>query len=130
MEVKDQDYCPMYEKLNERPITRHRFYKRLFFHFTLTLLLVTLSLAVGIVGLMYLEGMSFHKAFMHTAILLSGQGLVEKPVTEAGHWFMGVFGLYSGLIFLISLGVLMTPTIHRIVHKLHWEVESPEKDQE
>ena len=33
--------------------------------------------------------------------------------------FAGVYAIYSGVVFLAAIGLLLTPTIHRIFHKLH-----------
>jgi len=78
------------------------------------------SLVVGISGFMFFEKMSFHQAFLNSSMLLAGLGLVERPVTHVGHWFVGVYGLYSGLVFIASFGILLAPTLHRIMHKLRW----------
>ena len=110
----------MYEKLKEKPISRSQFYKRLFSHFLVLALIVLVSLIVGVLGFMYFENASLHMAFLNSSLLLAGLGLIEKPVTPVGHWFVGFYGLYAGLIFIISLGILITPAIHRVIHTLHW----------
>ncbi|WP_166627757.1 hypothetical protein [Tenacibaculum caenipelagi] len=53
--------------------------------------------------------------------MLSGLGLIEKPSSQNGHIFAGIYGLYAGLVFIASLGILMSPIIHRIIHKFHWD---------
>jgi len=115
----------MYEKLLQKPISRSRFFRRIILHLGIIFLIIMVSLAIGICGFMFFENIPFHKAFLNTAILLSGLGLIDRPMTPSGHWFIGIFGLYSGLVFLASLGVLMAPIIHRIVHKLHWDGDAP-----
>jgi hypothetical protein len=40
-------------------------------------------------------------------------------VYPAGKIFAGCYALYAGLIFLISLAILFTPVIHRVMHKFH-----------
>lgn len=111
----------MYEKITERPISRRKFYVRLLKHLWGILGLITISLLIGICGFIYFEGLTLSEAFLHSSIMLSGLGLIEKPVTMSGHLFVGIYGLYAGLVFIASAGVLISPVIHRIIHKLHWK---------
>jgi hypothetical protein len=30
---------------------------------------------------------------------------------------------YSGLVFVVVVGVIVTPVLHRAMHKFHWEGE-------
>lgn len=110
----------MYEKITERPITRGKFYVRLLKHLLGILGLITISLLIGICGFIYFEGFTLSESFLHSSIMLSGLGLIEKPSTQNGHIFVGIYGLYSGLIFIASFGIMMSPVIHRIIHKFHW----------
>ena len=29
--------------------------------------------------------------------------------------------LYSGLVFVVAVGVVLTPVLHRMLHQFHWE---------
>lgn len=110
----------MYEKLADKPIGRKKFYRRMLNHFMIVVALVLVSLVIGVIGFMVFENTTLQAAFLNTSMLLSGLGLVEKPSTSMGHWFIGIYGLYAGLIFIVVLGILITPAIHRIIHTLHW----------
>ncbi len=33
----------------------------------------------------------------------------------------GFFALYAGVVFLVVAGLFLSPVIHRIMHKFHWE---------
>lgn len=111
----------MYEKVTEKPINRLQFYLRLLKHFLGILGLIILSLVIGVCGFMAFEGLDFSEAFLHSSIMLSGLGLVEKPSTMSGHLFVGIYGLYAGLVFIASAGILISPVVHRLIHKLHWK---------
>ncbi|MDD7886525.1 hypothetical protein [Flavivirga sp. 57AJ16] len=110
----------MYEKRTETLIKRKQFYIRLLKHFLGILILIIFSLLIGIFGFMAFEGLTLSESFLHSSIMLSGLGLLEKPSTHNGHFFAGIYGLYSGLIFIASFGILISPVIHRIIHKFHW----------
>ncbi len=44
-----------------------------------------------------LLGRHLHDAFLNAAMLLGGMGPVDKPETEAGKVFAGLYALYAGL---------------------------------
>jgi hypothetical protein len=48
---------------------------------------------------------------------------VESPSSPAGKVFAGLYALYSGLVFVVVVGVIVTPVLHRAMHKFHWEGE-------
>lgn len=109
----------MYEKRNEPPIPRKKFYRRLLVHFSASFLVVFVSIGLGMLGFISLEGYPWADAFLHASILLSGLGLVETPQTNIGKLFAGLYGLYAGLIFLIAVGIVVAPLMHRLLHKFH-----------
>jgi hypothetical protein len=111
----------MYEHRSMRPLPPRRFARRLAFHFGLSQLLVAVSLLIGMLGYEKLEALPWRDAFENAAMLLGGMGPVNNPVTNAGKVFAGFYALYSGLVFLVVAAILLTPMVHRIMHKLHWE---------
>jgi hypothetical protein len=84
--------------------------------------LVLPSLALG-TGVFRLAGRQpLHLAFLNSAMLLSGMGVVgDIGGGVGGSIAAALFALYSGLVFLIVAGLLVTPLLHRVLHRLHWE---------
>ena len=39
-----------------------------------------------------------------------------------------LYALYSGLVFVVVVGVILTPVLHRTLHKFHWEGEDEKPD--
>ena len=113
----------MYEHKSESPIPRNRFYKRLIMHIGVSLLVVMASMGVGITGFMYFENYTFPQSALHSAILLSGLGLVESPDSVTGKIFVSIYSLYAGLVFLVAVSVVFAPAIHRFMHKFHWQAD-------
>ena len=60
-------------------------------------------------------------------MLLGGMGLVNPLHTTAGKLFASFYALFSGLIFLVIVGVLFAPLFHRFLHHFHLEFEDKEK---
>ena len=81
--------------------------------------LIGLSLAMGMVGYMTLEGLGFVDAFLNAAMILSGMGPLHNPQSVAGKVFAGIYALYSGFAVLAIAAVMFAPVIHRVFHRLH-----------
>jgi hypothetical protein len=82
---------------------------------------VLVSLAVGMWGYEHFEHLAWRDAFLNAAMLLGGMGPVETPVTNGGKLFAGFFALYAGLLLLVSVGLMLTPVVHRLMHRFHLE---------
>ena len=108
----------MYEHRSHPVLSTERFAKRLLWHFGYALLLLAVSLGGGMIGFHILGSMDWLDAFLNASMLLSGMGPVSVFHTEALKLFAGFYALYSGLAFAASLGILATPVVHRIGHRL------------
>jgi hypothetical protein len=58
-------------------------------------------------------------AFVNAAMILSGMGPLAVPETTAAKIYSGVYAIYSGLMLVMSAGVVFAPLVHRFLHKLH-----------
>jgi hypothetical protein len=110
----------MYEHHQQRPLTRAQFTRRFVRHAAAASALVLFSLALGMLGYMYFEGLAWRDAFLNTAMLLGGMGPVDAPRTQGGKLFAGRYALYAGLVFLVSASIIFAPVLHRPMHRLHW----------
>src|SRR4051812_28318173 len=81
------------------------------------------SLAAGMAGYRFTEGMAWIDAFANASMILSGMGPLAPPKTVCGKLFAGLYALYSGLAVLVAAAVLLTPVFHRMVHRFHLEEE-------
>ena len=79
-----------------------------------------MGLAIGMIGFMfYFPTMDWADAFVNAAMLLSGMGPLAQPATTAAKVFSGVYALYSGLMLVMTTGVVFAPLVHRFLHALH-----------
>lgn len=111
----------MYEPRTQPPLPRLRFLLRLLQHVAAALALLLLSLGAGMLGYAHFEHLAWLDAFLNAAMLMGGMGPVNAPQTDAGKLFAGIYALYAGLVFLIAVGVMLTPVVHRLLHKFHWD---------
>ncbi|MBI3774568.1 MAG: hypothetical protein HY273_03285 [Gammaproteobacteria bacterium] len=110
----------MYEPKTQRILTHKLFIRRVVLHFAASLGLLLFSLALGIAG-RTLRAAPVARAFLNSAMLLGGMGPVDSPKTDGGKLFAGFYALYAGLVFLVTVGLVLAPVVHRIMHKFHWE---------
>ena len=113
----------MYEARHHRPLSRALFVRRLYRHALAAFCMVVFSLLIGMAGYIYFEHLAWRDAFLDSAMLLGGMGPVHPPETPGGKLFAGVYALYAGLVFLVAVGVVLVPLLHRMLHKFHWEAD-------
>ncbi len=113
----------MYEPKARPPLPRSLFLHRILLHGLVAAALLAFSLGVGMLGYAYFEKLPWLDAFLNSAMLLGGMGPVDAPRTEGGKLFAGLYALYCGLVFLLIVGLVFTPVVHRLLHKFHWDQE-------
>lgn len=113
---------PVFEKYNEPLAPRDRFIKRQLKCAGFGLLATVMALIIGMAGYHHFEGMLWVDAFVNASMILSGMGPLSILVTSAGKIFAGCYALFSGLIFIFSIGFIFSPIVHRFFHKLHLNV--------
>jgi hypothetical protein len=118
----------MYEHRAAPLLPRTVFLRRLARHGGIALALVSVSLAIGILGYHVLEGLAWIDALLNAAMILGGMGPVDQVHTAAGKIFAAFYALYSGLIVLVIAGVLFAPLLHRFLHRFHLELAN-QKDK-
>jgi len=90
-------------------------------HFAISLALLGGSLAIGMWGYRRYEQMSWTDAFVNAAMLLGGMGPLKQDLSESGKIFAGFYALYSGLVVIAVTAVMLTPGIHHVMKKVHWD---------
>ena len=113
----------MYESKSQPPLTRGVFVRRLLTHVASAFALLAGSLAIGMAGYAWFEGLPLLDAFLNSAMLLGGMGPVNAPVTPGGKLFAGLYALYAGLVFIVTAALVFTPVVHRVLHRFHWDAK-------
>jgi hypothetical protein len=109
----------MFEHRSRPLLPRREFYARLAGFAGISLALIAAALGAGMIGYHVLEKMSWVDAFVNAAMILSGMGPVGALNTDAGKIFAGCYALFSGLAFITSIGIVITPIFHRFLHQFH-----------
>jgi hypothetical protein len=115
----------MYEDRHAPLASRRRFVRRIVNQFGIVMAIITASLAVGMAGYRYFEGMEWIDAYLNAAMLLGGMGPVDPKLrTVSGKLFAGLYALYAGMVVLVAAGLLMAPVFHRFLHRFHLEEDA------
>ena len=110
------------------PLASHRvFLGRMARQILFTLALVLTTLGLGVYGYMTIEGLDFVDAFLESSMLLSGAGplFTERNSTDALKMFSSLYALFSTLVVVAMVGLLATPVVHRVLHRLHQRHQLP-----
>jgi len=113
----------MYEHRDEPLLSRRLFAMRMLRHAAAGLVLVTGSVILGMLGYHHFAQETWIDAFVNATMLLGGMGQVGDVVTTSGKVFSGLYSLYSGMVFLVLIGTMLTPVFHRVLHRFHWDTE-------
>ncbi len=120
----------MFEHHSQAVLPRRAFLIRLGRFAGAALMLVVVSWAIGILGYRALEGMSWIDATLNSAMLLGGMGPVDPLHTEAGKLFASFYALFAGIVFLVAVGVLIAPILHRFLHQFHLAEDKRDEEAE
>ena len=112
-----------YERRDEPLLSQADFRWRLAGHGLLAALLIAVTLFAGVLGYHLTEGFAWIDALLNASMILGGMGPVDALHTVAGKLFASFYALFSGLVFIATASILVTPVAHRLLHRLH--IDSP-----
>lgn len=114
----------MFEHRQQPLLPKSQFLRRVGRFAVAAVLLVGVSWLIGILGYRLLEGFSWIDSILNAAMILGGMGQVTPLQTDAGKLFASFYALFSGIIFLVSVGVLVIPILHRLLHQFHLQTDT------
>jgi hypothetical protein len=113
-----------FEHKGEPLAARRTYWLRQAAHGGAALAVVAVALGVGVMGYRTTEHMGWLDAMLNAAMILGGMGPVDTLRTNAGKMFASFYSLFSGIVFLVAVGVMIAPAAHRLMHRLHLEIGS------
>lgn len=116
------------ERRHEPLISRKAFTLRIARYFLLSVALIVVSLVIGIMGYRWIVGLDWIDAFLNASFILTGMGPVNPMPTTAAKIFAGVYAIFSGVVFISSVGILLAPAVHRLLHHFHLELEEKRRN--
>lgn len=111
----------MFEHRSDPLLPSRHFFWRVVLFVGMSAALVGSALGIGVVGYHYLGGLPWIDALVNASMILGGMGPVDPIASHAGKLFASAYALFSGLLFIGAASLVLTPFVHRIMHKLHIE---------
>jgi len=111
----------VFEPKNKPLLPRRSYYARLARSAAIGLLVIVIALGAGMFGYHHFEDMPWIDAFANAAMILSGMGPLTALTTTNGKLFAGFYALFSGLVFVVVMGIVFAPVVHRFMHRFHLE---------
>lgn len=118
----------MFEHRTKPLLPTKTFALRVLRSLALALGIIGVSLALGVVGYHFCEGLSWLDSLLNASMILTGMGPVSELHTVAGKLFASFYALFSGVVFITSVAILLAPLVNRFLHKFHLEFTNPEDE--
>ncbi len=104
------------------------FAKRMFRFFLISIGMISISLLIGILGYHYFADLGWIDSILNASMILTGMGPVDRLVTNGSKIFASFYALFSGVAFLTTIAVFLSPLLHRLLHVLHIEEDGSDND--
>ena len=99
----------------------HVFLRRQLLHAAAAFGVVLVALGLGVFGYHWIAGLSWIDSLLNASMILSGMGPVDRLPNNAAKIFASAYALFGGLVFIVTMGLILTPLVHRLLHRLHIE---------
>lgn len=104
-----------------RLYTPAEFYAAVFRYILISLALLAVFLAAGVVGYHSLVGLGWVDSLLNASMILGGMGPVNPIPTDAGKVFSSVYALFSGAAYPALTALVLYPIVHHMMRRLHVE---------
>ena len=109
----------MYEHRKQPMAPIGTFYQRVLKNIIIALVIMMFCLGIGILGYHYTGEVPWLDSLHNASMILSGMGPVVEIKTVSGKWFSSAYALFSGVVFITNVGIILSPAIHRLFHRLN-----------
>jgi hypothetical protein len=114
----------MFEHRSDKLLPWPRFVRRMVLSFLLLVGIVGAALMLGVLGYHYIVRLPWTDAVLNASMILTGMGPVATMTDTPSKLFASAYALFSGVVFLSSVGIVLTPLFHRILHRFHLDDEA------
>ena len=114
-EKEDKDVDRLF---NEKPHEETTFVRDFVSYLGLSSLCIMLGLLIGVVGYHWTAKLTWLDATVEASMILSGMGPVNPLLTNSAKLFASLYALFSGLVFVLAMGVVLSPLIYSLMKQL------------
>jgi hypothetical protein len=112
-----------FEHKNQPLLSRDQYLLRVVRYVAYSSLLISGSLAIGILGYHYFNYLSWIDSLLNASMILSGMGPTNALTNTTAKIFASFYSIFSGVVFLSTVAVFLSPIVHRFLHRLHLDEE-------
>jgi hypothetical protein len=113
----------MLEHYRQPLLPRQKFLLRMVRSVMVSMGILLATVLIGTFSFNAIEGYSLIDAFLNSVMIMTGVGTVGMITTTAGKILTGVYSVISTLIFFMIIAIIFTPVLHRVLHRLHLDVD-------
>ncbi len=113
----------MFERRSDKLLPWPRFLWRMGLSLLLLMGVVGAALLLGVLGYHYIVRLPWIDALLNASMILTGMGPVATMTDAPSKLFASAYALFSGVVFLSSMGIVLAPLFHRILHRFHLDDE-------
>jgi hypothetical protein len=117
--MRPDERCTVFESRHQPLLGKAAFARRLLYHFLIGVSILVGSLVIGVLGYHLFERLGWLDSLLNAAMILGSMGPVDPVRTSAGKIFASLYALYCGIVFIVLIGVMLAPVVHRILHHFH-----------
>lgn len=110
-----------YEKKHQPLASAKTFRNRMVWNVLFGSILLLIGLGIGIVGYHHYCHYSWIDSLLNASMILSGMGPMNPIANDAGKVFASFYAIFSGVVFVATIGVIIAPLLHRAMHFLMME---------
>jgi hypothetical protein len=109
----------MFEHYTKPLLPPELFLVRVLRYLGFTIFLLGVSLGIGMIGYHYVNELSWLDSLLNASMILTGMGPIDPMKNDAAKWFASFYAIFSGVAFLSTVAVFLSPLVHRFLHKHH-----------
>jgi len=109
----------MFEHYTKPLLPPELFLVRVLRYLGFTIVLLSVSLGIGVVGYHYLDDLPWLDSLLNASMILTGMGPVDPMKNDVAKWFASFYAIFSGVAFLSTVAVFLSPLVHRFLHRHH-----------
>ena len=113
----------MFEGKHQKIIPISVFIRRLVIFNAFASFLIIITLVIGIAGYHWIAGFGWVDSLLNAAMILSGMGPVNLLTNTNAKIFASAYAFFCGLVFVVAIGIVFSPIVHRMLHKFHIDDE-------
>ena len=112
-----------YEHRADELAPRSIFIKRIVGSLGIALCVIAAALTIGVAGYHFIAGFNWIDSLLEASMILGGMGPVNEMHGDGPKVFASIYALFSGLIVIALMGIMLSPVVHRVMHKFHVDEE-------